>query len=94
MKRSVVMLAFLLSACGTAFSPVLPTSRDAYLLSGRVRGFGILGFTSWSELKESTVGKAISFCATKNKHATVLSWDTHGVRGWSPLEAELTFTCE
>ena len=93
MRRVFVLIALLLGACGTSISPILPTGRDTYVVSVRTRGF-FSGTGTWSEVKERALAKAISFCTNQSKHTTVVSWDTHGVRGWSTLEAELTFMCD
>ena len=50
-------------------------------------------YQSWTDLKTLCVQRANEFCAAQKKHVSVVSTDTHGVRGWSPQEYEFTFKC-
>lgn len=85
MKLFLIML-LILTGCSTV-GTVLPVSGDTYMVTTSGH------YTSWSELKASSIQRANDFCAKQNKHIEVVGWETHGVRGWSPQEAELTFKC-
>lgn len=87
MKRFIVALIIItLSGCSTVHN-VLPISGDTYSVTTSGH------YTAWSKLKASSVQRARSFCESNNKQMAVVGFDTHGVRGWSPQEAELTFNC-
>lgn len=88
MRRLFVLLGLVLTACSSV-GEVLPTGADTYTVSSRMGG----QFPAWSEVKSLSIKRANEFCRSQNKQMTVVSWDTHGARGWTPLEAELTFKC-
>jgi len=48
---------------------------------------------SWSDVKGLSLKQAIKYCTTQGKYMEEGSWETHGSRGWTPLNAELTFKC-
>jgi len=86
MKRLLLIMLLILTGCSTVGN-VLPISGDTY----RVTTSG--NYTSWSGLKTSSIQRANEYCIEQNKQMAVVGWETHGVRGWSPQEAELTFKC-
>jgi hypothetical protein len=49
--------------------------------------------TPWGEVKASSLKRADEYCAQRGKQMHQVDMQTHGVRGWTPQEAELTFTC-
>jgi uncharacterized protein YgiM (DUF1202 family) len=50
-------------------------------------------FDSWTEIKAITVKDASDYCEKQNLAVDVLDIKTHGVRGWTPQGAEVTFRC-
>ena len=50
-------------------------------------------FPSWSEVKDLALKRANQYCQSKKKYMKEDKWETHGARGWTPLNAELTFQC-
>ena len=67
---------------------VLPIGVDTYTVSSRISGG-----RSWPKVKALGIERANEFCEEKSKRMEVINWTTHGVRGWSPLDAELSFKC-
>ncbi len=88
MKKIVVLLAIALFGCSSV-GEVLPTGVDTYTVSSRMGG----QFPAWSEVKALGIKRANEYCDGQHKQMTVVSWQTHGARGWTPLDAELTFKC-
>lgn len=86
MGKLLLVIVLVLTGCSTVGN-VLPVSGDTFTLTSSGH------YKSWSDLKAAGIQRANEFCAKKNKQMTVVGWDTHGVRGWSPQEAELTFKC-
>ena len=86
MRKLLLIIPLILIGCSTVGN-VLPISGNTYMLTSSGH------HTSWSGLKESSIQRANEFCTKQNKHMVVVGWETHGVRGWSPQEAELTFKC-
>lgn len=78
-----------LSGCSSV-SQVTPMGSDTYSVGSQVKG----GFTSWSEVKAMAVKRATEYCAAQDKNLKVVDVATHGARGWTPQEAEVTFKCE
>ena len=50
-------------------------------------------FDSWTEIKAITVKYADDYCVAQGATVDVLDIKTHGVRGFSPQGAEVTFAC-
>ncbi|MBA4390900.1 MAG: hypothetical protein C0399_08165 [Syntrophus sp. (in: bacteria)] len=86
MRKLLLVTLLILTGCSTVGN-VIPISGDTYTVTSSGH------YTSWSGLKTEGIQLANEFCAKKNKHMAIVSWETHGVRGWSPQEAELTFKC-
>jgi hypothetical protein len=84
----IVTLGLVLQACSTV-GEVIPTGPDTYTVSSRMGG----QLPAWSEVKALGLKRANEFCDAQKKQMTVVSWETHGARGWTPLDAELTFKC-
>ena len=89
MKKFVGIVGLFLAACSTV-GEVMPIGVDTYTVAGRMGG----QLPAWSEVKGLAIKRANEFCDSKNKTMTVVGWETHGARGWTPLDAELTFKCE
>jgi uncharacterized protein YceK len=86
MRKFLLLLIFVLAGCSSV-GPVLPVGGDTYMVSSSGH------YKSWTDLKTLCVERANEFCASQKKQVSVLSFDTHGVRGWSPQEYEFTFKC-
>ena len=88
MKKVLVVACAILCGCQSV-GEVLPVGPDTYTVAGRMGG----QLPAWSEVKALAITRANDFCSSQNKVMTVVSWETHGARGWTPLDAELTFKC-
>ena len=86
MKKVILLACLLLTGCSSVGS-VLPVGGDTYMVSSSGH------YQSWTDLKTLCVQRATEFCATQKKHVSIVSTDTHGVRGWSPQEYEFNFKC-
>ena len=82
------LLLLTLVSC-TTISPVSPAGKDTYLVSIEKRG----GMDSWGELKADTLKQADDYCEKLNKKMTPVKIDTHGARGWTPMQVEVIFSC-
>jgi hypothetical protein len=51
-------------------------------------------FPSWSDVKQLAMKRANEHCGGMGRYMTIEKWETHGARGWTPLNAELTFQCK
>jgi hypothetical protein len=49
--------------------------------------------TSWGEIKATSLKRADDYCRQQGRQMHQVDMQTHGVRGWTPQEAELTFAC-
>ena len=86
MRKLLVIVGLILTGC-SGVGNVLPTGVDTYTVSCTGN------YSAWSEVKALCTRRANEFCESQKNLMAVISWDTHGVRGWSPQEAELTFKC-
>jgi hypothetical protein len=84
----VMMIALFLSGCASV-SEVISVGKNTYRVSSEMSG----QFPSWPEVKALSLKKANEHCLTKGRYMKEGSWETHGARGFSPLNAELTFEC-
>jgi hypothetical protein len=90
MKTKIAMLGVLaLSAC-TTISEVSPAGSGNYTVTTQVRG----GMTPWGEVKATSLKRADEYCRSQSKQMRQVEMQTHGVRGWTPQEAELIFSCD
>ncbi|WOD19493.1 hypothetical protein [Paraburkholderia kirstenboschensis] len=87
MKTALAALT-MLAACPTV-SDVTPAGDGRYTVTTQVRG----GMTAWGEVKASSLKRADDYCRQQGKQMHQVELQTHGVRGWTPQEAELTFSC-
>lgn len=87
MRRALV-LAMLLTGCASV-SEVIPTGKDSYTVSSKMSGPG----SNWGEVKQMALIKANEHCGTLGRQMVSDGFETHGVRGWSALNAELAFRC-
>lgn len=89
MKRIITLLALTTIAACTTISGVTPAGDGHYTVTTQVRG----GMTPWGEIKASSLRRADDYCSQQGKQMHQVDMQTHGVRGWTPQEAELTFSC-
>ncbi len=83
-----LIAVILLAGCAST-GEVLPVGSGLYTVSSRMGG----QLPAWSEVKALSLKRANEFCDAQKKQMTVVKWETHGARGWTPLDAELTFKC-
>ena len=89
MKEIIVgVLAMVCAGC-VSVSEVIPVGKSKFTVSSEMAG----QFPSWSEVKQLALKRANTHCESLGKVMTVDKWETHGARGWTPLNAELTFEC-
>lgn len=88
MKILLAVTPIVLAAC-TTVSPVTPLGNNTYLVGTSVRG----GFTSDTEVKTVALQRAMQFCQGQGKTMVVTGSQSSGVQGWTPQNAEVTFTC-
>ncbi len=84
----IASASLMLAAC-TTVSEVTPAGSGNYTVTTQVRG----GMTSWGEIKASSLKRADEYCRQQGKQMDQVAMETHGVRGWTPQEADLTFRC-
>ncbi|MDO8705885.1 MAG: hypothetical protein Q7J84_13155 [Sulfuricaulis sp.] len=82
------ILTIAIGGCASV-SEVMPVGKDTYRVSSEMGG----QFPSWSDVKGLSLKRANEFCGGKGRYVEEGSWVTHGARGWTPLNAELTFKC-
>lgn len=89
MKKMMMGLLALGCAGCVSVSDVVPVGKSKFTVSSEMAG----QFPSWSEVKQLALKRANTHCESLGKIMTVDKWETHGARGWTPLNAELTFEC-
>ncbi|CAD6548862.1 hypothetical protein LMG28727_04901 [Paraburkholderia kirstenboschensis] len=89
MKTKTVLAALTMLAACTTISDVTPAGDGRYTVTAQVRG----GMTAWGEVKASSLKRADDYCRQQGKQMHQVDMQTHGVRGWTPQEAELVFSC-
>lgn len=89
--RTLIFLGLVISVLAgcASTSEILSVGKNTYRVSAEMGG----QFPSWSDVKGLALTKANEFCQSKNMYMVEKGWETHGSRGWTPLNAELTFTC-
>lgn len=88
MRIAIGVVTCVVTAC-TSVSDVTPAGDGNYTVTTQVRG----GMTPWGEVKATSLKRADEYCRGQGKRMHQVNMQTHGVRGWSPQEAELTFAC-
>ena len=88
-KAPVALLALACVGC-VSVSEVIPVGKNTYTVSAEMSG----NFPSWSEVKQLAMKRANEHCGSMGRYMTIEKWETHGARGWTPLNAELTFHCK
>lgn len=86
--KMIVIALLALSACAS-HTEVVRLGDNRYMVGYQEKS----KFNSWTEIKAITVKDADDFCATQGLAVDVLDIKTHGVRGFSPQGAEVTFRC-
>ncbi|MDR6207566.1 hypothetical protein C8K18_1133 [Paraburkholderia sp. GV068] len=89
MKMKTALAALTMLAACTTISDVTPAGNGRYIVTTQVRG----GMTPWGEVKASSLKRADEYCRQQGQQMHQVDMQTHGVRGWTPQEAELTFSC-
>lgn len=84
----LLTLLLAIAACSRV-TDVTADGKDTYLVGSEVRG----GFSSWTEVKALAIKRADDYCAGLGREMVPGPLETHGVRGWSPQEAEFRFQC-
>lgn len=69
MKKTLLLVALILSGCATNNSGVISTGADTYFVS-RQAGSALRGMAN---LKAEAIGEASAFCGSKGKSLQVLS---------------------
>lgn len=77
-----------LAAC-TSITPITPAGQDTYLVGVTQRG----GFHSFAKVKAKALQQAATYCDKRGQHMQEVETETHGVRGWTPQEQDVTFRC-
>ena len=87
MRKTLIFLILLsIYGCAWVDKPTKLTSNDYMVVAGG-------NYRSWSDIKKDCYEEAEEFCRSIGKGVETVNYATHGVRGWSPQEAELTFRC-
>lgn len=90
MRTFLISFCVLVGCAGcSSVSAVTPVGKDTYTVGSESRG----GFTGWAEVKASAIQQADAYCTSLGKHIADVETKTHGARGWTPMEAEVTFRC-
>lgn len=89
MKTKIALAALIALAACTTITDVTPAGDGNYTVTTQVRG----GMTPWGEIKATSLTRADEYCRGQGKQMHQVDMQTHGVRGWSPQEAELIFAC-
>jgi hypothetical protein len=84
----VAAMSFI-SGCASV-SDVTPLGDGRYTVGSEVRG----GLTSWAQVRQMAVEKAMAFCASNGKEISGTSISTEGTQGWTPQSAQVTFACK
>ncbi|WP_168788204.1 hypothetical protein [Paraburkholderia aromaticivorans] len=90
MKTKIAFVGLTILAACTTVSEVTPAGDGHYTVTTHIRG----GMTPWGEVKASSLKRADEYCTQQGKQMHQVEMQTHGVRGWTPQEAELTFGCK
>jgi hypothetical protein len=86
---SVAALLFILLVGCSSVTDVIPMGKDTYTVGATMSG----NFPSWPEVKGLAYKRSNEYCAGLGKNMVPVKTETHGARGWTPLEAEVTFQC-
>ena len=89
MRWGLLVISISLFGCATT-SEVSPLGNGRYMVGAQVRG----GFSSWTEVKQMSLKKAAEYCSSQGKEMVAEDLGTNGVRGWTPQESNLTFSCK
>ncbi len=89
MKTKIAFAGLIILAACTTVSDVTPAGDGHYTVTTQVRG----GMMPWGEVKATSLKHADEYCNNRGKQMHQVDMQTHGVRGWTPQEAELTFSC-
>ncbi len=87
MKLAYALVTLAMAGC-TSLSDVVRVGDNKYSVSSTVRGGA-----SWSEVKGLALKRANEYCESQGQELSSSETQTHGARGWTPQEAEVTFQC-
>ena len=87
-RKIILTISILMLAACRTVGPV-----TSYGIGTYVVGTETHGFESWAEVQALSINSANDYCAKQGKLMTPVKMDTHGARGWGPIEAVLTFKC-
>jgi len=76
-------LILLCTGC-VSVTGVVPVGKDKYTVSSEM----VMNFPSWPQVKQLSLKHANLYCNGKGQYMEVVGWNLHGVRGWTPLNAE------
>lgn len=86
---SAVVLTLTLAGCSSV-GPVRSVGDDKYTVGSSSNS----GFMSWDEVDGMATDRAAAYCKDQGKDLTDVALTTHGARGWTAQEAEVTFKCK
>ena len=90
MARILALAAVLALLAGcSSVTDVVPVGKDTYTVGATMSG----NFPSWPEVKGLAMKRGNEYCTSLGKNLMLVKTETHGARGWTPLEAEITFQC-
>jgi len=87
MKKLISLLSIALIGCST--SEVLPTGDGTYRVYSKMDGV----LKTYSDAKASSIKRADEYCEARHEKVSIVTWQTRGTRGATPLEATLIFRC-
>ncbi|QAB15119.1 hypothetical protein [Hydrogenovibrio thermophilus] len=87
-KWLLLPFSLLIVSCSSV-TKVTKVGKDTYTVGSQVRG----GMTSWAEVKQMALTEADAYCSSLGQELVSSNIETHGARGWTPQEAEVTFKC-
>ena len=77
------------SACRSA-GDIIPVGKDTYLIGSSAMG----GIYNATDVAAPALQKANEFCRSQGRELTLQSLEGRGVRGYTPLESQIVFTCK
>lgn len=89
LRLTIVIVVGLSVAACSSVTEVSTVAPNTYLVGAMMGG----QLPSWSEVKALALKRANAHCESLGQTTLVDRWETHGARGWTPLNAELTFRC-
>jgi hypothetical protein len=89
--RTRLTIAVIAALAGCAsHTDVVALGGGRFMIGYQQRG----GLNSWTEVKAEAIKLANDHCAGSGKTAKIADAEETGARGWTPMNVEVTFTCE